>query len=174
MESRQHAPLENLLSPFEPARVELAPGHLALVGPTASGKTSLALAVARQRSDAEIVSVDSMAVYRRMDIGTAKPSPSERRGLQVHMIDLVQPSEDFTVRQYQADALGVIGGIAARGHRALLVGGTGLYLRSITDDLKMPGRWPTVASALEADADRDGAEALHVRLMKLDPVAARE
>jgi tRNA dimethylallyltransferase len=159
--------LESLLSPFDQSL-----GHLALVGPTASGKTSLALAVARRRNDAEIVSVDSMAVYRRMDIGTAKPSVAERTGLRVHMIDLVEPSEDFTVRQYQQDARLVIADIEARGQRALLVGGTGLYLRSITDDLNMPGRWPEVASSLETDADKDGLEILHARLEMLDPVAA--
>jgi tRNA dimethylallyltransferase len=145
---------------------------VALVGPTASGKTSLALAVARQRHDVEIVSVDSMAVYRRMDIGTAKPSRAERAGLQVHMIDLVEPSEDFTVRQYQHDARSVVAGITERGHRALFVGGTGLYFRSITDDLKMPGRWPEVARSLEEDADREGPEALHSKLAQLDPAAA--
>ena len=146
---------------------------LALVGPTASGKTSLALELARLRSDAEIVSVDSMAVYRRMDIGTAKPSRAERSGLQVHMIDLVEPYEDFTVREYQRGARRVIAGIAERGHRALLVGGTGLYLRSLTDDLQMPGRWPSVASRLEEEADVHGPEMLHARLGALDPVAAR-
>jgi tRNA dimethylallyltransferase len=164
--------LENLLSQFEVAPLEQGPGHLALVGPTASGKTALALGLARKRSDAEIVSVDSMAVYKRMDIGTAKPSRAERSGLQVHMIDLVEPSEDFTVTQYQSGARGVAADITARGHRALFVGGTGLYLRSVTDELKMPGRWPEVASALEDDADNDGVQALHSKLQKLDPVAA--
>jgi tRNA dimethylallyltransferase len=142
------------------------------VGPTASGKTSIALALARLRNDAEIVSVDSMAVYRRMDIGTTKPSRAERAGLEVHMIDLVEPSEDFTVTQYQKGARSVLAEVAARGHRALLVGGTGLYLRSVTDQLQMPGRWPAVASALAADAERDGPEILHARLEHLDPVAA--
>ena len=113
-----------------------------------------------------------MAVYRRMDIGTAKPTQEERLGLRVHMIDLVDPSGDFTVTQYQSRARAVIAGIEGRGHRALFVGGTGLYLRSITDEMKMPGRWPTVATALEADADRFGTGALHARLVELDPVAA--
>jgi tRNA dimethylallyltransferase len=146
--------------------------HLALVGPTASGKTALALELARRRQDAEIVSVDSMAVYRRMDIGTAKPSVAERSGIRVHMIDLVEPSEDFTVTHYQSAAKRVIGEIEARGHSALLVGGTGLYLRSLTDQLAMPGRWPTVAADLDAEADRVGPEALHARLVELDSVAA--
>lgn len=158
---------ENLLSSFD-----LMARHVALVGPTASGKTALALELARRRPDAEIVSVDSMAVYRRMDIGTAKPTQEERSGIRVHMIDLIEPSEDFTVTQYQSRARSVIAGIETRGRRALFVGGTGLYLRSITDEMEMPGRWPTVAKALEVDADRDGAEALHARLVQLDPVAA--
>jgi tRNA dimethylallyltransferase len=150
----------------------MAEGHVALIGPTASGKTSLALQVARLRRDAEIVSVDSMAVYRGMDIGTAKPAPDERTGLAVHMIDIVDPSEDFTVGQFQSEARAVVAGIRERGHRALFVGGTGLYLRAVTDDLRLPGRWPEVAASLEADADVLGAEALHTRLSALDPVAA--
>jgi tRNA dimethylallyltransferase len=142
------------------------------VGPTASGKTALALELARRSPGVEIVSVDSMAVYRRMDIGTAKPSVSERSGVLIHMIDLVEPSEDFTVTQYQSSAKRVISEIEKRGHRALLVGGTGLYLRSVTDELEMPGRWPTVATDLEADADRFGSEAMWARLVELDPLAA--
>jgi tRNA dimethylallyltransferase len=156
--------------------------HLALVGPTASGKTSLALSLARLRPDAEIVSVDSMAVYRGMDIGTAKPSVAERAGLRVHMIDLVEPSCDFTVSEFQAAARRVVSEIEQRGRRALLVGGTGLYLRSVIDDLQIPGRWPEIVAQLEAEAEAadaaDAADAaqsagmLHARLMKLDPVAA--
>jgi tRNA dimethylallyltransferase len=145
---------------------------MALVGPTASGKTSLALELARCRQDAEIVSVDSMAVYRGMDIGTAKPSVAERAGLTVHMIDLVDPSEDFTVREFQDAARRVIADIEGREKRALLVGGTGLYLRAVIDELRLPGRWPDVGAALEADADILGPEALHSRLKVLDPVAA--
>jgi tRNA dimethylallyltransferase len=150
----------------------MAGGHVALIGPTASGKTSLALDLARLRSDAEIVSVDSMAVYRGMDIGTAKPTNEERTGLAVHMIDIVDPREDFTVGQFQSEARAVVSGISDRGHRALFVGGTGLYLRAVTDDLRLPGRWPEVAASLEAEADVLGAEALHTRLSSLDPVAA--
>jgi tRNA dimethylallyltransferase len=145
---------------------------LALVGPTASGKTALALAAAPRCQDVEVVSVDSMAVYRGMDIGTAKPSAAERSGSVVHMIDVVDPWEDFTVRQYQAGARSVMAGIASRGRRALLVGGTGLYLRSLTDDLTMPGRWPEVAASLEEEADSLGSHALHLRLERLDPEAA--
>jgi len=151
---------------------------VALVGPTASGKTSLALELAALRSDAEIVSVDSMAVYRGMDIGTAKPSVADRAGLKVHMIDLVEPSCDYTVAVFQDEARRVIAGIEQDGKRALLVGGTGLYLRAVMDDLRIPGRWPEVVEALQA-VIADGAEdemaatdKLHDRLTELDPVAA--
>jgi tRNA dimethylallyltransferase len=159
---------------------------VALVGPTASGKTSLALAVARARDrgapPVELVSVDSMAVYRGMDIGTAKPSAAVRSEVPYHLVDVVDPSDEFTVQQFQAAARSVLDGIADRGHRALLVGGTGLYLRSLIDDLTFPGRFPDVAAALVAELDGagrpDSPEALvalaglHARLADLDPVAA--
>jgi tRNA dimethylallyltransferase len=143
------------------------------VGPTASGKSALALGLARLRPETELVSIDSMAVYRGMDIGTAKPSPSERRSVAYHLIDLVDPDEEFSVRQFQDAGRHVLAAVAGRGHRALLVGGTGLYLRSVLDDLELPGRWPEIAAALNADADRPGGvEALHTRLAALDPLAA--
>ncbi|MGH9018214.1 MAG: tRNA (adenosine(37)-N6)-dimethylallyltransferase MiaA [Acidimicrobiales bacterium] len=146
---------------------------LALVGPTASGKSALALALALARSDAELVSVDSMGVYRHMDIGTAKPTPAERRAVPYHLLDLVDPDEEFSVRQFQTAARQALEGIEARAHRALLVGGTGLYLRAVVDDLELPGRWPEVAAGLEAEADRPGGlDRLHRRLTTLDPMAA--
>ncbi len=150
------------------------PAPLALVGPTASGKSALALALARLRpDDAELVSIDSMAVYRGMDIGTAKPSPSDRRSVPYHLIDLVAPDEEFSVRQFQDAARGVLADIAGRGRRALLVGGTGLYLRAVVDDLDLPGRWPEIAAALNAEADGPGGvAALYARLAELDPPAA--
>ncbi|HVX21613.1 MAG TPA: tRNA (adenosine(37)-N6)-dimethylallyltransferase MiaA [Acidimicrobiales bacterium] len=149
------------------------PAPVALLGTTASGKSELAMAVARRRGDVEVVCVDSMTVYRGMDLGTAKPSPAARAEVPHHLLDLVDPSEEFTVSQFQAAARAALAGIAARCRRPLLVGGTGLYLRSVVDDLDLPGRWPEVATALEADADRPGGvEALHARLAELDPVAA--
>jgi tRNA dimethylallyltransferase len=148
-------------------------GHLALVGVTASGKSSLAAALARARPEAELMSVDSMAVYRGMDIGTAKPAPAERAELHYHLLDLVDPQEEFTVRQFQAAAASGLSDIEARGHRALLVGGTGLYLRAVIDALELPGRWPELAQCLEHEADGPGGvPALHARLAELDPVAA--
>jgi len=166
------------------------PPMVALIGPTASGK----LAVARQVAMAagrgsepsalpvELVSVDSMAVYRGMDIGTAKPSPEDRLAARYHLIDLVDASEEFTVQQFQSAGRLALDGIGARGHGALLVGGTGLYLRSLVDDLVFPERYPEVASTLERGLDATGPEgsaahgralaALHDRLAQLDPVAA--
>jgi len=147
-----------------------APGpHLALVGPTASGKSALALEVARRLPDVELVSVDSMQVYRGMDVGTAKPTPAERAEVPVHLVDIADPSEDFSVVEFQAAALSVLGDVEARGHRALLVGGTGLYLRAVVEGLSVPPQWPAVRAELEAEPD---TAALHRRLAGLDPVAA--
>ena len=150
-----------------------AAGHVALVGVTASGKTALAAALAMARPEAELVSVDSMTVYRGMDIGTAKPSAAERAAWRMHLVDLADPAEEFTVAQFQAAARGVLAGIEGRGGRALLVGGTGLYLRAVVDGLALPGRWPEVAASLEREAEQPGGvPALHARLVALDSVAA--
>jgi tRNA dimethylallyltransferase len=130
----------------------------------------------------ELVSVDSMAVYRGMDIGTAKPSPSVRSRVGYHLVDLVEPSSEFTVQEFQAAARTALDEISGRGHGALLVGGTGLYLRSVIDDLSFPGRYPAVAARLGDELEAAGPEgspgersalaALHARLSALDPVAA--
>jgi tRNA dimethylallyltransferase len=147
--------------------------HLALVGTTASGKSAVAFEIARRRPDVELVSVDSMCVYRGMDIGTAKPTLAQRAEVPHHLLDLADPSEDYSVSRFQAGARDVLDGIEARGHRALLVGGTGLYLQAVVDELELPGRWPEVAAELEAEADRPGGVGtLHARLIDLDPVAA--
>ncbi|HUF31607.1 MAG TPA: tRNA (adenosine(37)-N6)-dimethylallyltransferase MiaA [Acidimicrobiales bacterium] len=142
---------------------------LALVGPTASGKSALAHRVARRAGDVEIVSVDSMQVYRGMDIGTAKPTRVEQAKVRHHLIDLVEPDEDFSLSRFQAAAREALADIAGRGRRALLVGGTGLYLRAVVDDLEVPGRHPEARA--EVDSEPDTA-ALHRRLRELDPVAA--
>lgn len=143
--------------------------HLVLVGPTASGKSALAVEVARRRPDVELVSVDSMQVYRGMDIGTAKPTPAEQAEVPVHLIDLADPAEDFSVAAFQAAALSCLRAIEERGHRALLVGGTGLYLRAVVDGLQLPAHWPEVRAELEAEPD---TAALYERLRATDPVAA--
>jgi len=146
--------------------------HVALVGPTASGKSAIAFAVAAERDDVEIVTVDSMQVYRGMDIGTAKPSVDEQAAVRHHLLDLVDPDEDHTVAQWQRDARAVLAAVEGRGHHALLVGGTGLYLRALVDDLDIPGRWPEVRAVLEAEVAEVGSAALHARLAGLDPLAA--
>lgn len=146
---------------------------LALVGPTASGKTALASAVADAVGGTEIVSVDSMAVYREMDIATAKPSPADRQRVPHHLIDTVDPAEEYGVARYQCDVRAVLDDIEARGARPLLVGGTGLYLRAAVDDLQIPGQWPELAAELRAEARQVGGVArLYGRLTALDPLAA--
>jgi tRNA dimethylallyltransferase len=144
-----------------------------LVGCTASGKSAVALELARKLSQdgpaIELVNVDSMQVYRGMDIGTAKPSAAERTEIPHHLIDLVEPDEDFTVTRYQAAAGGTLDAIEARGHRALLVGGTGLYFQAVVDRLTPPGRYPELRVELDAEADN---AALYRRLQQVDPRAA--
>ncbi len=147
---------------------------VALVGVTASGKSEAALQLALRRGDCEIVSVDSMCVYRGMDIGTSKPGPEARAAVPHHLLDLVDPDEDFSLTQFQQAARAALQGIDRRGHHALLVGGTGLYLRAVVDDLDVPGRYPDVAAALNGELDEGRADvpALHARLAVLDPVGA--
>jgi tRNA dimethylallyltransferase len=142
---------------------------LALVGVTASGKSALALELARRHHDIELVSIDSMQIYRRMDIGTAKPTLEEQAEVRHHLLDLVEPWEEFTVSEFQAAAQAAIADIEARGCTPVLVGGTGLHLRAVVDALEMPPQYPEVRAALDADGD---TEALHRRLAELDPVAA--
>jgi tRNA dimethylallyltransferase len=144
---------------------------LALVGPTASGKTGAALRVA-ETLDAEILSVDSMLVYRGMDVGTAKPSASERARVPHHLVDLVEPSQPFSVAAYQAAARRASEDVRRRGRTPLLVGGSGLYFRAVVDDLEFPGTEAEVRGALEGEATAAGPERMHRRLAELDPVAA--
>ena len=142
---------------------------LVIVGPTASGKSDLAMGVARMIGRAEIVTLDSMQVYRGMDIGTATPTAAEQAEAPHHLINLVDPDEEFAVAELQARARTVVREIRDRGAVPVLVGGTGLYVRAVIDDLKIPGRYPEVRADLEAEPD---TEALHRRLADLDPVAA--
>ena len=148
---------------------------LAVVGPTASGKTALALELARRGAQAgrpaELVSVDSMAVYRGMEVGTAAPSAAERGDVTVHCTGVVDPSTEFSLVEFVALARSAMAGAAARGAAAVLVGGTGLYVRALVDGLEPPGQFPDVAASLEAEPD---TVALHARLATLDPVAAQK
>ena len=144
---------------------------LALVGPTASGKTEAAIGVA-EALGAEVVSVDSMLLYRGMDVGTAKPTAEQRARVPHHLIDVVEPSEPFSVAQYQQLALEAVRSIRERGRAALLAGGSGLYFRAVVDELEFPGTDPATREALEAEAAAAGGQALHARLAELDPAAA--
>jgi tRNA dimethylallyltransferase len=143
----------------------------ALVGPTASGKTEASLALAR-RLDAEILLVDSMTVYRGMDVGTAKPTPEERSVVRHHLVDLADPTEPYSVAAFQRAARVAEASIAARGKGALLVGGSGLYYRAVVDDLEFPVTDRPTRRALEAEAGALGPKALYERLRGLDPEAA--
>ena len=142
---------------------------VAILGPTASGKSALAMALARERGDVELVSVDSMQVYRGMDVGTAKPTAAEQAEVRHHVIDLVDPWEPFEVHSFQQAVGEALRDIAGRDRRAVLVGGTGLYLQAVIDGFEIPGRFPDVAAELEAE---DDTVALHARLADLDPLAA--
>ena len=142
---------------------------LAIVGPTASGKSMLAMSLAERAGGVELLSIDSMQVYRGMDIGTAKPSPEERSRVRHHLIDLLDPDEESSVSWFQDAAISARHDLEARGASPVYVGGTGLYHRAVVDDLDIPGQWPDVAAELEAEPDTSG---LHSRLAVLDPVAA--
>ncbi|MBP0591010.1 tRNA (adenosine(37)-N6)-dimethylallyltransferase MiaA [Paraburkholderia sp. LEh10] len=143
-----------------------------LLGPTASGKTAAALAFAA-RAAVEIVSVDSALVYREMDIGTAKPSSEERAVAPHHLIDIVDPADAYSAADFRADALRIVGEIVERGRIPLLVGGTMLYYKALTQGLNdLPAADPDVRAMLDADAAREGWPALHARLAAVDPATA--
>jgi tRNA dimethylallyltransferase len=142
---------------------------IAIVGPTASGKSALAMRVA-ERLGGEIVSADSRQVYRGMDIGTAKPTAEERARVPHHLIDVADPGERYDVLRYQRDARTALAEIRARGHVALVVGGTGLYVRALLDGLDLASlpHDPAVRARLESEE----TAALHDRLRAIDPDAA--
>ena len=145
---------------------------LCLAGPTASGKTALAVELAKEL-DGEVVSCDSMQVYRRMDIGTAKPSREEMQGIPHHMIDVAEPDEDFSVSRYCAMAAPIVDDIVARGKTAIIAGGTGLYMDSLirgNDFAPFPSTG--VRERLEAEADEVGLPAMLARLREIDPDTA--
>ncbi|KMY86643.1 tRNA dimethylallyltransferase [Candidatus Paraburkholderia calva] len=142
-----------------------------LLGPTASGKTAAALAFAATRP-VEIVSVDSALVYREMDIGTAKPSAEERAVAPHHLIDVIDPAQSYSAAQFRVDALRLVGEIVARGNVPLLVGGTMLYYKALTQGLNDLPAAADVRATLDADAARDGWPALHARLAEVDPATA--
>ena len=144
---------------------------LAIVGPTASGKTELALEVAESLG-AEIVCADSTTVYRGMDVGTAKPTLERRSHVPHHLVDVADPSEPFTVARYQRLAREAIADVRTRGHVPLLVGGSGLYVRAVVDELVFPPTDPEVRERLHREATDAGAVEMYRRLSELDPAAA--
>jgi tRNA dimethylallyltransferase len=145
---------------------------LALVGPTASGKSALALSIAR-RIDVEIVSVDSAQVYRGMDIGTAKPTAAERAAVPHHLIDIIGPDQRYSAARFARDARRLIAEIQRRGRAALLVGGTMLYLKALTEGLSaLPEADAALRAEIDEQAARDGWPALHARLARVDPQTA--
>jgi tRNA dimethylallyltransferase len=146
---------------------------VAVVGPTATGKTALAVALARA-VDGEIVSADSRQVYRRMDIGTAKPTPEERALAPHHLLDVADPDQPFSLAQYIELANTALEGIWARGRQPLLVGGSGQYVRALLEGWTVPRLPPQheLRRSLEERAARDGGEALHRELARIDPQAA--
>lgn len=146
--------------------------RLVVLGPTASGKSDVAMAFAARQARSEIVVVDAMQVYRRMDIGTAKPSAADRAAVPHHALDLAEPSDEYALATYVRAAGAALADIDERGARAVLVAGTGLYLRAVTDPMDMPGRWPEQRAVLEARVLAEGSEVLHRELTSLDPVAA--
>jgi tRNA dimethylallyltransferase len=146
---------------------------LAIVGPTAVGKTALSIALARGLGG-EIVSADSRQIYRGMDIGTAKPTTAERAAAPHHLVDIVDPDEDFSLALYQELAYTAIDGILARGRLPLLVGGTGQYLAAVLEGWQIPRvePRPELRAMFEREAEQHGAAALHERLTRVDPAAA--
>lgn len=144
---------------------------IVLVGPTASGKTAVAIEVAGLIG-AEIVNADAYQVYRGMDIGTAKPTREERAGIRHHLLDILDVRQDMSVAEYQRWGRDVLRDLRARGVPAVVVGGSGLYVRGLVDDLQFPGSDPQIRAAWEARLAEMGAPALHAVLRRRDPQAA--
>lgn len=144
---------------------------VAVVGPTATGKSDLALDLA-ERLSGEVVNADALQFYRGMDIGTAKLPVADRRGIPHHQLDVLDPDQDATVAAYQAAARADVAAIEARGHRPVVVGGSGLYLRALLDRIEFPGTDPELRAALEHRAEQEGTRALFAELRDADPAAA--
>jgi tRNA dimethylallyltransferase len=147
------------------------PPVIAVVGPTGSGKSDLAVSLALEL-DGEVINADAMQFYRGMDIGTAKITLAERRGVPHHLLDTLDVTEEASVSDFQRQARDIISRIHARGRRAILVGGSGLYVRAALDVLEFPGTDPAVRRALEAELEQSGPDVLLGRLRDVDPVSA--
>jgi tRNA dimethylallyltransferase len=148
-----------------------APPLVAVVGPTATGKSDLGIALARALGG-EVVNADAMQLYRGMDIGTAKLGPAERAGVPHHLLDVLDVTETASVAAYQRDARAVVERLRAAGRTPVLVGGSGLYVQAVVDELDFPGTDPALRAELEAELAERGAEAMHARLAAVDPAAA--
>ena len=157
--------------PGQPGRAARAGQVVAVVGPTAAGKSALAVGLALALGG-EVINADSMQLYRGMDIGTAKLTAPERRGVPHHLLDIWDVRQPANVADYQRLARAVIDEVTARGRVPILVGGSGLYIRGALGDLNFPGTDPAVRDRLETELAADGAAALHARLAALDPAAA--
>ncbi|HVV08639.1 tRNA (adenosine(37)-N6)-dimethylallyltransferase MiaA [Amycolatopsis sp.] len=144
---------------------------IAVVGPTATGKSELAVTLAKELGG-EVVNADAMQLYRGMDIGTAKVTVEERRGVPHHLLDILDVTETASVAAYQRDARAIVERLLADGKVPVLTGGSGLYVQAVLDDLRFPGTDPAVRARLAAEAAEVGSVALHERLARLDPVAA--
>ncbi|MRJ77010.1 tRNA (adenosine(37)-N6)-dimethylallyltransferase MiaA [Aeromicrobium sp. SMF47] len=147
---------------------------VAVVGPTASGKSSLAVEIARRLGRAEVVNVDSMQLYRGMDIGSAKPTEAERGGVVHHLFDVLDVAEAASVAEFQSWARAVIDDCHARGVTPVLVGGSALYVRAVLDRLEFPGTDPAVRERWATELRSRGADALHAELTRRDPAAAAQ
>ena len=144
---------------------------IAVVGPTGSGKSDLAVSLALEL-DGEVINADSMQFYRGMDIGTAKITDAERRGVPHHLLDILDVTEEASVSAFQQQARAVIADIHGRGKRAILAGGSGLYVRAVLDILEFPGTDPDIRRRLEAELEAAGPAPLRERLEAVDPVSA--
>lgn len=148
-----------------------SPPVIAVVGPTGSGKSDLAVNLALEL-DGEVINADAMQFYRGMDIGTAKITQAERRGVPHHLLDILEVTQEASVSQFQQQARDLISDIHARGKRAILAGGSGLYVRAALDVLEFPGTDPLVRQQLEGELAENGQEVLLERLREVDPVSA--
>ena len=164
------------MSPTASSTIRLP--RVAVVGPTATGKSALALDLAERvqaigpAARAEIINADASLLYRGMDIGTAKPTPVERAHVLHHQVDVLSVKDRASVAAFQRSARGDIDAVESRGHLPIVVGGSGLYVRALTDDLDFPGTDPAVRARLSERAEREGAPVLHAELSRVDPVAA--
>ncbi|QNE14158.1 tRNA (adenosine(37)-N6)-dimethylallyltransferase MiaA [Pseudarthrobacter sp. NBSH8] len=147
------------------------PPVIAVVGPTGSGKSDLSVNLALEL-DGEVINADAMQFYRGMDIGTAKITPAERKGVPHHLLDILDVTEEASVSVFQQQARSIVSGIHARGKRAILAGGSGLYVRAALDILEFPGTDPVLRGQLEAELEEVGRDVLLARLGDVDPVSA--